>query len=164
MVALGGHMGPAGVGRRGDNMAQVKEKTAAEQVQSEWQDRRRDFDILNKAASDGSGDRAELATLGVEVDPDGTDEDVREQALQVISEYPLAFTPKVVVRVDLSTGGPGDWLEAILDSEGRCERISYHFAPWFDHAEITLDGDDFDAAERFIEALYPLETLQLSFR
>jgi hypothetical protein len=75
-------------------------------------------------------------------------EERREQALEELSEYPLAVSMERVVRVDLSTGGPADWLELFYQAdESRPHRIVYHFADWFDHAERTLDGDEFDAVE-----------------
>jgi hypothetical protein len=71
-----------------------------------------------------------------------------------LSEYPLGASVRFAVRVELSTGGPADYLEAIVDGDGGIERITYHFADWFDHAEQSLSGDDFDTAEAFITALY----------
>lgn len=75
-----------------------------------------------------------------------------------LSEYPLGASVRYAIRVELSTGGPADYLEAIADADG-IERIAYHFADWFDHAERTLDGADFDTAERFIGALLDLDGL-----
>lgn len=132
------------------------EQTAAEQVQKQWQGRREDFRLLVSAVRGEQEPSPELVSLGVEGDDSN---EVMEQAQERIYEYPLGVTIKTVVRVDLSTGGPGDWLEAILDDDKRPERITYHFAPWFDHAEITLDGDDFDIAEAFIDSCYPLDTI-----
>lgn len=132
-------------------------KTAALEVREQWERRREDFTLLVSATRGEQGPSPELSALGVE----GEDtNEVTEDAQERITEYPLGVTIKTVVRVDLSTGGPGDWLEAILDDNKRPERITYHFAPWFDHAELTLEGEDFDVAEAFIDACYPLDTIE----
>jgi hypothetical protein len=53
---------------------------------------------------------------------------------------PLAISVKPVVTVQLSWGGPSDWLEIGLDGteHGYIEYVTYHFADWFDHAERQL--------------------------
>lgn len=61
-----------------------------------------------------------------------------------IDEQVLGFTIKttVTVRVDLSWGGPGDWIDGEYDpSDGTLTDVKYHFAPWFDHAEVALASD-----------------------
>lgn len=63
------------------------------------------------------------------------DEDEREAAYEELS--PLSIELKPVVKVLLSWGGPSDWLEIGLDntSAHSVERVTYHYADWFDHAE-----------------------------
>lgn len=93
--------------------------------------------------------------------------DLQEIADDILDSYPLAVSARTVFRVDLSTGGPADWLEVVCSGntpnyepagEGEhyeVERIVYHFADWFDHAERQLTGEDFDAAERFARSVVP---------
>lgn len=78
-------------------------------------------------------------------------QDRYEQADERLREYPLAVTVTYSVRVELSTGGPADYLVAEVDGDGCIRSIVYHFADWFDHAARVLDGDDFKAAEAYIE-------------
>lgn len=85
-----------------------------------------------------------------DMDPD----DVRETAQTAAWEWPLAVTTLRVVRIDLSTGGPGDWFEVFVDENNDVTSIVYHFNDWFDHAERTLDGDDFNAAHDFLVSNY----------
>lgn len=62
-----------------------------------------------------------------------------------LDEQVLGFSIKatVYVRLDLSTGGPGDWIDGEYDpSDGKLYEVKYHFAPWFDHAERSLSPDD----------------------
>lgn len=66
----------------------------------------------------------------------------------------LGVSVKVTVelRVELSTGGPGDWLTAELDLEdGTISDVRYHFAPWFDHADVRVHDDSplYALVERF---------------
>lgn len=60
-----------------------------------------------------------------------------------LDEQVLGFAIKVTVavRVDLSTGGPGDWIDGEYDpSDGSLSDVEYHFAPWFDHASVALNS------------------------
>lgn len=94
-------------------------------------------------------------------------ERINEAADQRRDEYPLGVSAKTVFRIDLSTGGPGDWLEVECSGdtpnyepagEGEhyeVEAITYHFNDWFDHAERTLSGDDEKAAQEFAERVVP---------
>lgn len=111
----------------------MAEKTAREQIATELAGRMDDFrDILKRMESD--------------------DDEIREEASEEAYEYPLGVSTSGVVRIDLSTGGPGDWIEVMLTGED-VQRIEYHFAPWFDHASITLEGDDFDVVDAFCRHL-----------
>jgi hypothetical protein len=69
---------------------------------------------------------------------------------------PLSVETKKVTTILLSWGGPSDWYEVTQDESGTIERISYHYADWFDHAERPLSGQDEELAEavlsRYLEA------------
>jgi hypothetical protein len=102
-----------------------------------------------------AGRLADFRAMFAREDPhEPTDAEYDADELGPIGEYPLAATVRYAVRVDLSTGGPADYLEYIVDGDGTVSRASYHFADWFDHAEQLLIDDDFTSAERFLEALY----------
>jgi hypothetical protein len=88
-----------------------------------------------------------------------TAEDRAEDAQRRIDEYPLAVTFAYSVRVDLSTGGPADFLVAEVSPEGDVLRITYHFQDWFDGASRSLGGPDFDAAEAYIRATIDLDSI-----
>lgn len=64
-------------------------------------------------------------------------ETAREEELrEEIEVYGVTVTR--VMRLTLSGGGPASWLEVHMDDSGRwpeVERVIYHFADWFDHAE-----------------------------
>ena len=89
------------------------------------------------------------------------DEDQRDEAFQCIYEFPLAVSQVTVFRIDISTGGPADWLEVFTDANDpardgapvEVSRIVYHYADWFDHADLTLEGEDFETAETFARSL-----------
>lgn len=110
-----------------------------------------------------------------DIKPDGFEEigggdfnELAENARQRIAEYPLGTSSYRVFRVDLSTGGPGDWLEAKCSGDTpryepagddgehyEVETITYHFNDWFDHAERVLVGLDFLAAREFMSEVVP---------
>lgn len=88
--------------------------------------------------------RAEqLAELFARAEAD--DQEMAEAGYDELAELPLGITVYEVLRIDLSTGGPGDWLEVKLGRGARrqaeVEAVAYHFADWFDHAEETVAED-----------------------
>jgi hypothetical protein len=116
-------------------MTDTRQPTCEERINEHMAGRLADFDtMLRRGGPDEAWD---------DIDAPGR-----------LSEYPLAATVRYAVRVELSTGGPADYLEYIVDGDGSVSRATYHFADWFDHAERALTGDDFTTAERFLEALY----------
>ena len=70
-----------------------------------------------------------------------TDVDYDELDSDGLSPYtgPLDVERKSVYRILLSTGGPGDWLDVWLDSDGDIDRVDYVFQDWYDGARVTLD-------------------------
>lgn len=127
---------------------------------------------LQQLADYSMGDdlsRVALDVLGesmIEMPEREDDEDgIREAGRERMVELPLGVSSKTVFRIDLSTGGPGDWLEVECDYGGdrsephdgsySIEGITYHFNDWFDHAERTLDGDDLATAEAFARQVVP---------
>lgn len=82
-------------------------------------------------------------------------QDERDITQQML-EMPLALSTRISMRVELSTGGPGDWLEVGLDVDGYnrdVEFVNYHFNDWFDHAErpVSEDSPLWAAAEWYAE-------------
>ncbi len=116
-----------------------REKTCAERIGDQLTSRLEWFTELSDAVTQAS---------------ESDDSDAIDDAYQTIYESPLAISTRKVIRVELSTGGPGDWLEYQVDPEDNaCERITYHFQDWFDHAERTLDGDEYDTAYAYADTL-----------
>ena len=72
------------------------------------------------------------------------DQELEEARTEERYNYALAAEVRYVVRVDLSTGGPADWLEFHYSDQSDAEpdRVVYHFADWFDHASRVLDDDE----------------------
>lgn len=75
-----------------------------------------------------------------------------------IDEYAAGVTVRYAVRVDLSGGGPADYLDAIVDA-GEVQSVVYHFADWFDHAERYLDGDELTTAAEYVGAVIDLDSI-----
>jgi len=162
-----------------------KDPTCAERIAEQLSGRLELFGALDtlagaNAETDGRPDLHEIAAR-IEIESDDLDlssdrgaDELRERATQRRYEIPLGVSSYRVFRVDLSTGGPGDWLEIVtsgdmpayeitrapgsqeLSGEAyEIERIVYHFADWFDHAETELRGDDLATATAFVSAVIP---------
>lgn len=93
-------------------------------------------------------DEDALAAIAAGEDHPGYDDaieevraDMEREGTDHLDEDLLAISTKVVMRIELSTGGPGDWIEAELDEDRDVQAVSYHFNDWFDHAERRVDGD-----------------------
>jgi len=82
---------------------------------------------------------------------DSGDDDKYDEAMDEWLEYPLSVEGKRFIRVELSTGGPGDWLDVHYDGGGLITRIEYYFNDWFDGASVVLVGEDFEIAEQFCQ-------------
>lgn len=137
---------------------QDTQKTCEERIAAHLAGRLQDFRAFATLTDYSAGaNEPEMvdAAERLDIETDGqTADDLSEAAMERIYEYPLSIQTLRVHRIDLSTGGPGDWFEVFVD-DGEITRIVYHFNDWFDHAERTLDGPEFDAAERFVSALIP---------
>lgn len=64
-----------------------------------------------------------------------------EDASDAFYELPIGIDIKKIVKIHLSTGGPGDWLEVEV-SEIRdmieIDRVDYHFTDWFQHDQMKV--------------------------
>ena len=75
-------------------------------------------------------------------------EEKREEFEQGI----LAVSKKLHYKIELSWGGPADWLEVITDEDNKeIEDIIYHFADWNTHEEEYLNNEEFKETRQFIE-------------
>ena len=101
-----------------------------------------------------AGRLADIRAMLARDDPDEGDDE-----LPGLYEYPLGVTVRYALRVELSTGGPADYITATADRDGAILDARYHFADWYDHASCELVGDDLDTAEAFLAALVPLDNL-----
>jgi hypothetical protein len=122
-----------------------RQKTCAERI-DEHQKSREDYLAALYAIANGEPG---------EVDGEELDE---ESAAERIDELPLGVSTYTVLRIDLSTGGPADYLTAHLFKERYgygVESVTYHFADWFDHAEQSVSEDSplWTLAERYAECL-----------
>jgi len=122
-----------------------REATCEERIAANLAGRLEDFAAYVAVGQDGGTKKQRDA-----IDIEGKGEEARENALEGWSEYPLGVEVKKVLRVDLSTGGPADWFEVILDTDGQPETIMYVFQDWFDGARRSLSGDEFAAAWAFL--------------
>lgn len=86
-----------------------------------------------------------LDALGVDTDDMDADTIV-ESAREAIDNYGLGVSMVHTIRVEISTGGPAEYLTADVD-RGRFgwERessVTFHYADWGTHDQVTLSNDD----------------------
>ena len=104
--------------------------------------------------ADAMASRAEyvgkLQAIGdnVSTEPQAFDGDYQDEQLDSdaawdrLRELPLGVSVERVLRIELSTGGPADYITAKLERGQygwELASASYHFADWFDHAERSID-------------------------
>lgn len=75
-------------------------------------------------------------------DVDSTDEQI-EEAFEELNNFALGISTYRVIKIELSTGGPADWLELEVDDDGSARRLTYHYADWFDHAEFKVPENSY---------------------
>lgn len=102
----------------------MSEKTCAERIQDQLQQRNEMLEeIYDKLSSD--------------------ERDDKEEAYEELYNLPLSIDTFKLIKIHLSTGGPGDWIEATLKENGYVEKMYYHFHDWFDHASIPVDENSY---------------------
>lgn len=65
------------------------------------------------------------------------DEDCDDDAWSRLHEFMLGYDTYQIIKIELSTGGPADWIEIKYSNDG-IHSVMYHFSDWFDHAEIKV--------------------------
>ena len=76
-----------------------------------------------------------------------------DDPMEAAYEYPLGISFKKLIRIQLSTGGPADWIEVVTDESNDPYEMTYHYADWYDHAEVKIyeDSPFWKYYEQFIE-------------
>lgn len=134
----------------------VTQQTCEERIADHLKGRLESFKAVNKAtqcedvAELTDEELQEVTNLYEPKRDEYTAQELNEQAEEMRRELPLAVSTQRIVRVDLSTGGPADWFECLIDEDGTIGRISYHFQDWFDGAVRILEANEFDAAAEFL--------------
>lgn len=111
-----------------------KQPTCDERI-AERMESREEYVAGLRAVIDG-----EATTFDGDYDP--AEEMTEDDASERLNELPLGVSVERVLRIDLSTGGPADYITATLEKDRHGWEIadaSYHFADWFDHAERNID-------------------------
>jgi len=80
-----------------------------------------------------------------------------ESAREAVENYPLCMDSNIEIRIQLSTGGPGDEFLVTCDDEGNIGEIRYRFLDWFDGATVTLSGSEYATAEAFCQSFVEYE-------
>lgn len=90
------------------------------------------------------------------LDEDQEHEDYGDPLDFLYAGLPLSIDRITIVKIQLSTGGPGDWIEIYMYESGEIQKVTYHFNDWFDHASVSVDTDSsvYRYAEMIVEAFY----------
>jgi len=107
-------------------MSTVEKKTCAELVYDQMISRSEQLEEINDILGD-----------------DDIDEEKQEEALEELNNLALEISKFKVIKILLSTGGPADWLELKVDDDGNPSELTYHYADWFDHAEVKVPSDSY---------------------
>lgn len=79
--------------------------------------------------------------------------DGEDDGFEAWNEYPLAVSTRLVTKIELSWGGPSDFLTVEHD-ENHIYGVTYHFQDWFDGAkrEVEQGSKVWEYAASVIEA------------
>ena len=83
-------------------------------------------------------DREEYLLEMMQAIDEGREFDGYDDAYEAFNDFHLGLSVYKTVKIELSTGGPADYIEAVLDDYGDIVKVSYHFADWFDHASLRI--------------------------
>ena len=83
----------------------------------------------------------------------GETEQDSEEAFEAWNNYPLAVTTRQETKIELSWGGPSDFLTVSHDG-AELISVTYHFQDWFDGATrpVSQDSKVWEYAQTVIEA------------
>lgn len=102
-----------------------------------------------------TGRLADIRAMLDREDPYEGDDD-----LPGLNEYGLGSTVRYSIKVELSTGGPADYVTADVEA-GEVVTATYHFADWWDHAAERLTGPAFDTIAEWLGTLFDLDDLSM---
>ena len=141
-------------------MSTDRQETCEERIVRHMSRRIAQINAMRELSEYGEGDELERAALDILEErgfniADAREDDVRDAGYEALGELPLGVSTYTIHRIDLSTGGPGDWIELVTDDEGNVIRGSYHFNDWLDHAERPLTGSELEAAEALGRRVVP---------
>jgi hypothetical protein len=76
-----------------------------------------------------------------------------EEGYEAWNNFPLSVETRKETKIELSWGGPSDFLSVIHDGTD-IFTVTYHFQDWFDGASRNIDGDSkiWTYAQTVIEA------------
>ena len=108
-------------------MSTETDKKCKDLIASHLEGRETDLEVIYDALDNGD-----------DVDIDGDD------LYDALHQLPLDIELVRSIKILLSTGGPSDWLECLIEGDGfdsYVRGVQYHYADWYDHAEVTVSRD-----------------------
>lgn len=132
----------------------LKEQETCEQVIDErLKSRFDDFENLSDFQSLPYEDQTKfLNDMGYDMPED--EDEASDIIGEIISEYPLAVVEYKNIRIELSAGGPSDYLNLLIDPEAGLVSGTYHYSWAFDTAARVLDSQQLDIIENIYSYLW----------
>lgn len=86
-----------------------------------------------------------------------SDYETNDEGYDELTDLAMSVEEFTVIKCLFGTGGPADWLEIVVtDYKEEIVKVIYHFADWFDHAEMVVEEDSplYEYAEQIVESRY----------
>lgn len=128
---------------------ETKNKTCEDRIMENLESCEEDLDLFYSILDDNLDPDDEDDALKIaKIEDNGYDEDS-------IYEYALGVSTKKVIRIDLSTGGPGSFIEAEVDDNNDVVEVFYYFQDWFDGAKrkVSTNSPIYRYAQEMAERL-----------
>jgi hypothetical protein len=137
------------------NTVEERNKKCEERIESQMQGRFKDLENLDNLTEMEEEEKNKvLLDFGYEGQT-YQDDDLDDLRSDLINEYPLAVSKLELIRIELSTGGPGDYIEIQVDPENKIVVSGkYYFIDWFDSAYRVLSSEQLDLIERLYGYLW----------
>lgn len=154
--------------------AEHKDPTAQEQINDQWKARFNDMESYLthpddmeykelKALIEDQGYNIKNFIQHNQLDNEGrrtlgminTDEIKEILEDRTVTDNILCITKYLLFEIQLSTGGPGDGLELIIDPESlEIIKAKYYYAEWFDVAYLSLTSSEIDTLQTLFEPYF----------
>ena len=112
---------------------------------------------MEKKCSERIGNQLQDRINDMRADLEHDSEEPALDPLEVCIELYDYVNEQTTWRILLLWRGPSDWFSFAVDHKGEIVSADYHFADWFDHAEVKVTGADLETASAWLQRFTYLE-------